>query len=193
MFAILQLSPVRRLPDGVIDCIQNHSGLTDFVWDPFNPNRLACALENGFIKFWVIPDEPVKLVSLVPIKEMQASYEKIVAIKFHPFASDVIAVACIGGTISIWDCLNTECRWKVLAHVGGILSMAWCFDGTKIVSVGRDQSLKVWLPRERTDCVIEHPGIIESVRSARAIFVCNGKFIILVHFQNKFTIKTPTR
>lgn len=42
--AVLELSRAGKLPDGVIPALVHGANVMDFVWDPFNCNRLAVGM-----------------------------------------------------------------------------------------------------------------------------------------------------
>lgn len=41
-----------KIPDGVIDGIQNLSQVMDLQWNPFRNNELAVGLDNGVVNIW---------------------------------------------------------------------------------------------------------------------------------------------
>lgn len=45
-----------KLPDGIIDGLENRVQLTDLHWNPFRNDELAVGLENGLVNIWRIPD-----------------------------------------------------------------------------------------------------------------------------------------
>lgn len=81
----MQLGDIRKLPDGVVDGVQNHTLLTDLVWNPFDETRLACALDSGTINVWTIEDNCKSLAELEPSAIYKVSHDKVISIRYDFF------------------------------------------------------------------------------------------------------------
>lgn len=53
---IFKLTHPVKLPDGIIDGLQNRVQLMDMHWNPFRVDELAVGLENGYVNIWRIPE-----------------------------------------------------------------------------------------------------------------------------------------
>ncbi|CAG2058884.1 unnamed protein product [Timema podura] len=101
--AVFELSKTGKLPDGVIPTLVHGTIIMDFVWDPFNFNRLAVACDDGTIRLWLIPESGLSEPTNTPQVVLAGHSEKIYFIKFHPLAKDVLASASYDMTVRIWD------------------------------------------------------------------------------------------
>lgn len=181
--SIVDLSKICKLPVGVIDGLQNHTLITDLVWNPFDPTRLACGLDNGSINFWHIPDMSQPLAELNPILKLEVSHDKIVSMRYNPVASDVMAVVTHDNVLSVWNLETEKCEWSTSPHGGeGILAIAWSADGQTLASIGRDLCINIFKPQLGNTKAINSKLVLEGRRAARIVFACNDSVLVLVHF-----------
>ncbi|KHN79016.1 Coronin-B [Toxocara canis] len=183
--SIVRLSEVCKLPDGVIDGVQNHTLLTDLIWNPFDESRLACGLDSGTVNVWTIEDTDRPLSQLEPSAVYKVSHDKIISIRYNPCALDVMAVAAQDHWLSVWNLESNKCEWSTNPHGrDSSLAIAWSSDGRKLASVGRDLTLSVYEPQcgDSENALINRKQVLESPRAARILFACRDTLIVLVHF-----------
>jgi len=94
-------------------------------------------------------------------------HEKANVLCFHPLASNILATAAYDGKIFIWNVAKQQveitldpiqepvmrqeiimCYYSV--YLLQLFAMAWSCDGTKIATLGRDETIKIYEPRSST-------------------------------------------
>ncbi|VDM41025.1 unnamed protein product [Toxocara canis] len=180
----VRLSEVCKLPDGVIDGVQNHTLLTDLIWNPFDESRLACGLDSGTVNVWTIEDTDRPLSQLEPSAVYKTKMPLEIC-RYNPCALDVMAVAAQDHWLSVWNLESNKCEWSTNPHGrDSSLAIAWSSDGRKLASVGRDLTLSVYEPQcgDSENALINRKQVLESPRAARILFACRDTLIVLVHF-----------
>uniref|UniRef100_A0A158R423 Coronin-7 n=1 Tax=Syphacia muris TaxID=451379 RepID=A0A158R423_9BILA len=184
---VVDLSNVMKIPDGVIDSLQNETNLSDMMWNPFDPETLACGLDNGEINFWRIENLETPLVQLEPADTLKVSPNiRIILIRYHPTAADIMAVAvhCEEKSLSVWNTETKECLWETgKAHAeGATLAIAWSTDGSKLASVGRDLKICIFKPQSKQSDPVISQQVLDSPRGARLVFACDDTLLVVSHF-----------
>uniref|UniRef100_A0A0N4ZVE5 Coronin n=1 Tax=Parastrongyloides trichosuri TaxID=131310 RepID=A0A0N4ZVE5_PARTI len=200
LVTIFSLKYPNKIPDGVLDGLQNRTSVTDLTWNPFNPRQLACGLDIGIVNIWDIDetkvylvgeteynipdDSKLKLCDLEPTIILRHNSNKITQLRFHPTAKDLLTVAYADCSVCIYNLKTQQVVYEIKeAHEHQILSMAWSYDGTKLATIGKDKFLKIFQPQlEGEDPCIAKKKILESTRSARILFVCDDSMILIVSF-----------
>uniref|UniRef100_A0AAF5DEL8 Coronin n=1 Tax=Strongyloides stercoralis TaxID=6248 RepID=A0AAF5DEL8_STRER len=200
LIAIFSLKYPNKIPDGVLDGLQNRSLITDIAWNPFNPRQLACGLDIGIVNIWEIDEDKVnligeteynlfddskmKLCDLEPTVALRYNANKITQIRYHPTAQDLLTVAYGDCSICIFNIKLNEIVFEIKhAHEHQILSISWSYDGTKLATLGKDKMLKIFQPQlNEEDCCVAEKKVLESTRSARVLFVCDDSLILIVSF-----------
>ena len=80
-----------RIPDGVIPSLINGSSLMDMAWDNFNESRLYCALDDGSLNVWTIPDGGILTSVNEPDMKIPGHDDKVTIVKCHPLADGLLA------------------------------------------------------------------------------------------------------
>ena len=80
-----------RIPDGVIPTLINGSSLMDMAWDNFNDSRLYCALDDGSLNVWTIPEGGILTSVNDPDMRIPAHDDKVTIVKCHPLADGLLA------------------------------------------------------------------------------------------------------
>lgn len=180
--AIYELAKTGRLPDGVIPSLVNGSNIMDFQWDPFNPQRLAVACDDGTVKFWSIPAGGLTEPTNTPDSELVAHADKIYLIKFHPCAKDVLLTASYDMTMKIWNVNDTQKeRICLTGHTDQIFSFAWSPCGQYGATVCRDGKVRVYNPRKSTEPIQEGAGP-SGTRGARIVWAIEGEYLVVTGF-----------
>ncbi len=66
------------------------AAVLDFDFYPFNESLIASASEDAQIKLWEIPEDGLTKVINTPLTTLSGHSKKVMLIKFHPTASNVI-------------------------------------------------------------------------------------------------------
>nr|CAD7568796.1 unnamed protein product [Timema californicum] len=179
--AVFELSKTGKLPDGVIPTLVHGTNIMDFVWDPFNFNRLAVACDDGTIRLWLIPESGLSEPTNTPQVVLAGHSEKIYLIKFHPLAKDVLASASYDMTVRIWDLATKTEKIILQGHTDQMFSLAWSPCGNFCATVCKDTKLRIYKPRSSTQPVREGKGPAGS-RGARIVWALEGNFIVVIGF-----------
>nr|CAD7393572.1 unnamed protein product [Timema cristinae] len=179
--AVFELSKSGKLPDGVIPTLVHGTNIMDFVWDPFNFNRLAVACDDGTIRLWLIPESGLSEPTNTPQVVLAGHSEKIYLIKFHPLAKDVLASASYDMTVRIWDLATKTEKIILQGHTDQMFSLAWSPCGNFCATVCKDTKLRIYKPRSSTQPVREGKGPAGS-RGARVVWALEGNFIVVIGF-----------
>ena len=89
--AVFETSRPGRIPDGVIPSLINGSSLMDMAWDNFNESRLYCALDDGSLHVWTIPEGGILTSVNDPDMKIPAHDDKVTIVKCHPLADGLLA------------------------------------------------------------------------------------------------------
>ncbi|CAI2349371.1 unnamed protein product [Caenorhabditis sp. 36 PRJEB53466] len=177
---IYNVDKPEKLADGVMDGIFNKVQITDLQWNPFDAGQLAVGTDCGQINLWRFTDADGPRNEMEPERTIKIGGEKIVSMRWHPLAQDLMAVALSNSSVELWDLSEPRLYSRFVKHTGGILSIAWSADGRRIASVGRDAVLYVHEPASPEQKCYERKAVVESTRAARVLFACDDRIIIVV-------------
>uniref|UniRef100_A0A1I8AQU8 Coronin n=1 Tax=Steinernema glaseri TaxID=37863 RepID=A0A1I8AQU8_9BILA len=202
LITIVELDSPCKLPDGVVDALQNRTTVTELQWNPFDETELAVGLDTGRVNIWRIESdvEPLrpstpppegeepkegarrKLAELEPRMSLHVSSDKVSCLRYNPIAADILAVACSDCSINICDLSQQRVIQTINAHEQPILGISWSADGRKLASVAKDGALCVFEPQLGEQCLLATKNILESTRGARVLFVCDDSMILVASF-----------
>ena len=192
---LFQLNTSGRTPDGSLDAIFNRAPIMDLQFDPFNDDRILCALSSGLIKVWdiseadyctnrvppriqpepgmrnVITEDDNKystLSKLTPTIELKCQIPKIAIIRFNPVVANVVAVAGCNGALLIINLETGDELFKANYHKAAIVSLSWSFDGTRLITADRDNVFVLADIRKGDNGIIKQT--VFKAKSPRAIF-----------------------
>ncbi|CAI5444452.1 unnamed protein product [Caenorhabditis angaria] len=169
-----------KLADGVMDGIYNKAAITDLQWNPFDDEQLAVGTDCGQINLWKLRRSDGTRSEMEPEKVLKIGGEKITCLRWHPLASNLLAVALSNCTIEIWDVAESKLYHRFSNHTGAILGIAWSAGGRRLASVGKDSMLYVHLPAEQGESRIYERKVLESTRAARVLFACDDRIVIVI-------------
>ncbi|GAB1598509.1 coronin-7-like, partial [Argonauta hians] len=179
--AIFELNKPCRLADCGIPSLQHGTNVTDFVWDPFDNQRLVVACDDAKIRVWNIPGNGLKESTNEPEFVLMGHQEKIYFVRFHPLAKDILASASYDMTVKIWDLSSQEAVIELEGHTSQIFTLDWSPCGKKCATVCKDGKIRIYEPRVSTQPIMEGPGPSGS-RGARVKWTLNGKFLVVTGF-----------
>jgi coronin-7 len=133
--------------------------VVDLDYSPFESNSnasvhpLAIGCEDGTIK--IFHDGQLRST----LKHGSSDSKKMDNINFHSTTTDILASSS-DKVIQVWD-IQRESLIRDLEAPDQIQSMSWSFDGTKLSTVSKDNYLRQWDPRQKSQISegICHTGI----------------------------------
>ena len=70
---IVELDKPGRLPDTSVNSLINKSKVSDFQWDPFNEETLACGCDDGVVKIWRVGETGLETSLEEPFIELKGN------------------------------------------------------------------------------------------------------------------------
>lgn len=145
--AIIDALNPEHLSSGVTPCIINGSDAIDFQWDPFDPFQLAVGCLNGWIKFWKIPNDGLKVPTNISQSEFKAHIQKVTIIRYNPSVKGII-LSSGNEEIKIWSLLtkkeNLVCLKEVKCRV---FDCDWSSNGS-LVAAAFENCIQILEPNE---------------------------------------------
>ena len=181
LLSVLELNKPGRLPDTGTPVLQHKSKVTDYVWDPFNDNRLAVACDDAKIWIWEIPEGGLTETIDEPTMYLRGHTEKIYFVKFHPLANDIIVSSAYDFTVRIWDLSDGTEKLQLTPHPDQIFCVGWSPDGRYLATVCKDGKVRIFDPRQSPDCIKEGKGPA-GTRGARVVWVLDGEYLVVTGF-----------
>uniref|UniRef100_A0AC35GIZ7 DUF1899 domain-containing protein n=1 Tax=Panagrolaimus sp. PS1159 TaxID=55785 RepID=A0AC35GIZ7_9BILA len=208
--AIYDLDISGRTPEGCLDAVFNKAQIMDLQFDPFNNEKILCALANGRLKLWDISDTPyctnrvpnkaqpepgmrnviseedtkhLTLSKLTPLADISCQVPKVVIARYNPIVQNLVAVAGSDGTILVINLENAEELFKTKYHKSAIVSLSWSNDGMRLITVDRDSLFVLSDIRKENDGITVKKEF--KSKSPRAIFTghIGNEFILVTYLQ----------
>lgn len=153
--AILTLDkPGRVINPGFVEL---GSAVMDFDFSPFDPNSLATGGEDGYVKVWAIPDGGLSERLTTPRLTLSGHKRKVVTVDWHPTAAGILVTSSLDNTVRVWDVEAERCVLVVDGHPDCVQHLAWNYNGSLLVTAGRDRLIRIIDPRQN-QVLAEGPG-----------------------------------
>jgi coronin-1B/1C/6 len=152
MFIPVDNSKVNRLQSMSLVTLQNGSGVADYDFDPFRPNRIVTSGEDCVLKLWEVPslDPSAKPFTLKdPLLSMDGSLKKITFTKFNTVVDNLLGTGANDGTVACWDVARQQ-QISSVDCKDACQSLDWDFFGRLQCGVFKDKALRVVDPRSKT-------------------------------------------
>ncbi|KAF9286035.1 Coronin-7 [Mortierella alpina] len=161
--AILPVSTVGRVGEHVQALNAHSTGVSDWVFSPFDPHQLISGSDNGEIlippspvkvKVWTISGENDQITTQLLFTLSTGTAKPVEAIQHHPTARGIIAVAS-HNVVQIWDISSGDQGSTLstpaytLNHPNVVSSISWKADGTMLATTCKDAQLRVFDVRKQ--------------------------------------------
>eukprot|EP00924_Labyrinthula_sp_SR-Ha-C_P009550 augustus_masked-scaffold_2-processed-gene-27.16-mRNA-1 protein AED:0.05 eAED:0.05 QI:0/-1/0/1/-1/1/1/0/450 len=161
----------RRLPSGVLPCIDGHRGpVLDFDFNPFQQQLIATGGDDCVCKIWGIPPEGLKESISESLGDMVGHDKKVTVVLHHPTAEWVLATGSADRTVKIWD-VETQEEKSSTDHNEILYGCAWSSTGEVLASTARDKKLRLIDPR--TGEVREELVCHDGHKTSKVVFIPN--------------------
>jgi len=175
MFIVIPMAKFGRI-DRDYPGIAGHKGaVLDIKWCPFNDNIIASCSEDCTIKIWNIPDGGLigKQNMTDPVVDLHGHQKKVMYVHWHPTAANILLSASADNHIVIWNCGMGQALVDIDCHPNLIQSIAWSYDGSRIVTSCKDGQIRVINPRSG-EVLKQFKGHGGGTKSTQVTFLKNG-------------------
>ncbi|XP_041456772.1 coronin-6-like isoform X2 [Lytechinus variegatus] len=123
--------------------LSHGASIIDIAWSPFDDNLLASSDENGFIKFWQIPDEGVTENSEKALISVKAHEKRCSMIRWHPLAENVLITTGMDSKVCVW---NMDVAEKIVEFrtTDVVQDVCWSPDGKKFATASKDKKIRIY-------------------------------------------------
>lgn len=180
--AVVDHSKPGRMPSD-LPVIAGHKGnLTDFDFNPFNDQVIATGGEDACVKIWTIPEEGLTQNLTDPTQTLEGHSRKVVVLRFHPTASNVLASAGVQ-TVKLWDIeRGQEVRsLDEKIHTQAICDLAWDYTGTQYATSCKDKNLRL-IDARANDVAIECKQAHDGSKTVNLSFLGRQERLLSVGF-----------
>ncbi|SPN96678.1 probable WD40-repeat protein (notchless protein) [Cephalotrichum gorgonifer] len=73
--------------------------------------------------------------------------QAILAARFSPASSDLLATGSGDKTARIWDCTTGTPKYTLAGHAGWVLCVEWSADGRRLATGSMDKTVRIWDPK----------------------------------------------
>ncbi|CAO3573663.1 unnamed protein product [Mortierella alpina] len=152
--AILPVSTVGRVGDQVQALNAHSTGVSDWEFSPFDPQRLISGSDTGEVKVWTVSAENEQITTQLVFTWSTGTGKPVEAIHHHPTARGIIATAS-HNVVQIWDISSGDkgstpsTPTYTLHHPNVVSSISWKADGTRLATTCRDAQLRVFDVRQQ--------------------------------------------
>ncbi|CAF3165610.1 unnamed protein product [Rotaria sp. Silwood2] len=172
-FLVLPLDKVGRV-DRNTPLVSGHkSAVLDIAWCPHNDNLIASSSEDCTVKIWQIPDGGITTTLTQPTVDLVAHQRRVGQVVWHPSALNVLLTSGSDMKIFIWNISKSTILSTIDCHSEVILSVAWNYNGSRIVTSCKDKMFRVINPR--TGEVIQSGAGHQGGKPAKAIYLRDGR------------------
>ncbi|KAJ8297930.1 hypothetical protein KUTeg_024461 [Tegillarca granosa] len=186
LLAVLELNKPGRLPDTGVPVLQHGSKVTDYVFDPFNDNRLVVVCDDAKIHVWDLPDNGVTETMTGSSFYLLGHTEKIYFAKFHPLAKDILVTSAYDMSVRIWDLSEKTEKIQLEPHPDQVFCAAWSPDGKYLATVCKDGKIRIFNVRKSASPLVEGQGP-EGSRGARIVWALDGQYLVVSGFNSLST------
>jgi coronin-1B/1C/6 len=167
-FAVLNSDKPGKL--GQFPLVAGHSAeVLDIDFNPFNPNIIASASEDGYAKVWQIPDGGLTETLTQAAQSLSGHKRKVGTLNFNPVASNVLATTSTDFTVKIWDIERGDTIFDVAGHSDIIQSSAWNYNGQSYATASKDKKVRVIDPRSNS--VVHEVEAHQGVKGMRVTYL----------------------
>ncbi|CAF1589274.1 unnamed protein product [Rotaria sp. Silwood1] len=174
-FLVLPLDKVGRVDRDVPLVTGHKAAVLDIAWCPHNDNVIASGSEDCTVKIWQIPDGGITTTLTQSTVDLVAHQRRVGQVLWHPSALNVLLSSGSDMKIFIWDVSKSTILSTIDCHSEMILSVAWNYNGSRIVTSCKDKMFRVINPR--TGEIIQSGAGHQGGKPARAIYLRDGRIL----------------
>ncbi|CAM1316049.1 CORO7 (predicted) [Pycnogonum litorale] len=175
---ILPLNDHGRKHKGTLPLIHAHSDtITDFEFSPFDDGLLATGSSDTTIKLWQIPESGVAEGDSIssPIYTLTEENRRVENVVFNPAAEFILASSSFT-TVKVWDLTKQQEIYVSDDLEDQCYGIDWKDDGSLIVSVCKDQQMRILDPR--ADKIVQQCQSHASPKDSRVVWIGDTEKIL---------------
>lgn len=160
----------------------HRSAVLDISFNPFVPQQLVTASDDGHIKVWRIPDEGLT-ESMQPdqaLADFDDHGRSVKTVNFHNVAANLLFSSGLDMTLRVWDLEAQRCATVIEGFEDFVLNVSFNYTGTSVVTAAKDKKIRII--DVRTASIVHecdgHPG----VRGQRVLYTRNDNRLFSVGF-----------
>lgn len=175
-FMVVPITQVGRVPINQPVYDGHSAPVNDLAWSPFNDHIIATCSEDLTIKIWVVPEEGLKETTREAHVTFTGHQRKVLIVKWHPVAENVLLSGGADRMIVIWDVGNGCALMEVSCHEDVPLCISWNYDGSLLATTCKDKTLRVIDPRSGT-IVSKKEKAHDGTKSWKCVFLKDGRIV----------------
>ncbi|CAK4140432.1 unnamed protein product [Aphanomyces euteiches] len=153
---------------------QRVNALEFYSFESDSKTILASGGDDTSVKVWNIASD----VNECLWTHTNDAKNRVVALSFHPSASDILGVAS-SNSVEVLDIKAQTAVGAPMVHPDLVTGFAWKTDGSLVTSACQDDNMRVWDPRQDQEAIVT-PG--HQGRKAASIAWCKDDFFVTAGF-----------
>lgn len=146
--AVVPHSRKGKMPNSFAKITGHSAAIFDFDFNPFHDQILASGSDDCTCKVWGIPSEDGLTEDLHdPLFTADGHMRKVIFVKFHPTASNVLATASADMTVKLWDIDAGAEKTTLSGHDQTLQDLQFNYDGSLCATSAKDKKLRIFDPR----------------------------------------------
>ncbi|XP_013389643.1 coronin-1C isoform X2 [Lingula anatina] len=145
-FLVLPLNKTGRVEMNSPQVVGHRGAVLDIAWCPHNDDVIASASEDCTVMVWTIPNGGLHTNLTEPAVVLMQHERRVGLIQWHPSAFNVLLSAGSDNKIIVWD-VGRGMANVIITMPAIIYSVAWNYNGSKIVTSCKDKYLRILDPR----------------------------------------------
>ncbi|OQR76932.1 coronin-7-like, partial [Tropilaelaps mercedesae] len=179
---ILPLNDAGKKTRGVPLLHAHAEFVTDFDFCSYDDGLLATCSHDAYVKIWRVPptllaDATQTNAPVDPLVILKPSSNvcRLETISWNPVVDCVLASSA-NSRIVLWDVARATEMASFKEHEELVQSVSWKADGSRLVSAGRDKTIRIWDHRKPDSCMMTEGHA--NNRDSRVVWLGNSDHVL---------------